>query len=341
MRRQVGIAVGGRSGGAFKAAAAVAAAMVALSHAAPCSADDATSAEAPGVKAASAQGASAETHYELGVKAAAADKWEEAYGHFSEAWKLKQHPQIAANLGRAALKTGRAREAAEMLTYFLEEAKDISREDQAMGEQLLSEARKQVASLRVTVSRAEVELFVDGAPAAKGWRTGDIFVEPGRRVVEARAKGVPPARVEMDVEPGSAQRVALGVSEAPAPASRPVPERPVERGGSQPWLRDPIVMAGLSGTVVATGAGVGLAIASLSKAPAPVEAGTAPADPEQYARDEEARVSLANASFWSFIAAGALGAGTLGYVLLAPRGSGDEGVRLDAVGTGVVVRGSW
>lgn len=269
----------------------------------------------------------AAARYEEGMTAARAERWPEAYAAFRAAWEIKQHPQIAANLGRAALKAGHPREAAERLSDFLREGRDISKEDRARGEELLAEARKQIGALTLGVNRPGAKLFLDGV-AVEPAPGGEVFVDPGPHTVEARAPGAPAVRTEVEVKAGSTQHVGLWLLEAPAPAPA-VPER------SRTTLREHLIGAGIAGTIVAVGAGTALAVGSQMKA------GDRNADPEGWARHEGERVALANASFWCFLAAGALGAGTLGAVLLAPRTGSDVGLRLEARGPGVVVRGSW
>src|SRR5688572_449503 len=51
--------------------------------------------------------------YTKGNLAAKNERWQEAYEAYAEAWKIKQHFQIAANLGRAELRLGKHRDAAE------------------------------------------------------------------------------------------------------------------------------------------------------------------------------------------------------------------------------------
>ena len=282
--------------------------------------------------------------YEAGLEAVKKERWAEAYSAFLDAWRARQHPQIAANLGRAALKTGRPREAAERLTSFLREGKEISPEDRAQTEALLAEARAQVGALVMRVNRSDAEILLDGVTLGKAPIGGEVFVDPGQRVVEARAPGQAPARVEMEVRAGSTHHVALWLPEAGATAkgaAQPREEKERDAGGIAA-LREPILGAGIAATVVAAGLGTGLALGSLSKAaerdryPYVVES-----EQQSHDRLEGERRALANGAFWSFVVAGTLGAGTLGFALLAPKAGDDREVRVEARGTGMVVRGQW
>ena len=332
--------------------------------------------------------AQATARYEAGVLASKQGRWPAAYAAFRDAWRLKEHPQIAAGLGRAALNTGRPREAAERLAYFLREAGRLAPQHRKEVEDLLAEARKQVGTLTLSASRAGAELAVDGAPVGKAPIAREVFVDPGRRVIEARLPGLEPARVEVEVKAGSAQHVGLWLVElpcapgatpgaAPAPAAipapapampeapQPAPEPSSESGeGStsalvpsvaplvgapapgppepleNSWarLRTAILGGGLTATAVTGVVGVTLALGSLGKASARDEQ---LGDQEAYARLEGERVAMANAAFWSFVAVGTLGAGTLGFALLAPKAGDERGVRVEARGTGMMVRGTW
>lgn len=282
--------------------------------------------------------------YEAGLEAAKKERWEDAYGAFLDAWRAREHPQIAANLGRAALKTGRPREAAERLTYFLREAKEISPEDRAQTERMLAEARTQVGTLMLRVNRVGVELALDGVVLGKAPIGGEVFVDPGQRMVEARAPGQAPARVEVEVRAGSTHHVGLWLPEAGGPEKGAAQPREAKEQGAAgiAALRGPILGAGIAATVVAAGLGTGLALGSLSKA---AEREEVPYDtaPNQQSHDrlDGERRALANGAFWSFVVAGALGAGTLGFALLAPKAGDERAVRVEARATGLVVKGKW
>ena len=68
------------------------------------------------------QDAEATRLYDEGRKLAKTDQWIKARDAFLRAWHLKPHWQIAAALGRAELKAGLHRDAAEHLTASLRDA---------------------------------------------------------------------------------------------------------------------------------------------------------------------------------------------------------------------------
>ncbi|EYF02605.1 tetratricopeptide repeat protein [Chondromyces apiculatus] len=270
--------------------------------------------------------ARATARYEAGQAAAKKGRWQEAYAAFREAWSLRKHPQIALNLGRAALKIGQPREAADRLSYFLREVKDLAPADKKQVEVLLVDARKKVGSLTIGVNRQDAEFFVDGESVGKGARTEEVFVDPGEHQVEARVDGGETARAEVEAKAGTRQHVGLWVVEggsgAPTttgPAISTYSTEPAGESGARPYL----LGIGITGTLV--GAAGAATLAGLA-------AGA----------DGYDRKVLFNASFWSAGAAGVLALTTLGVLVLVPSHSGNEAsVQVEARANGVMVRGSW
>jgi hypothetical protein len=96
------------------------------------------------------------------VRAAKLALWQRAYTSFLQAWRLKQHYQIAANLGRAELKLRKYRDAAEHLTYFLREASAVGPDERKAAQAMLDEARAKVGALTIIVDRPGAVVLVDG-----------------------------------------------------------------------------------------------------------------------------------------------------------------------------------
>ncbi|MGK3960947.1 hypothetical protein WMF38_48825 [Sorangium sp. So ce118] len=277
-------------------------------------------------------GARAARVYHEGVAAANEGRWQQAYAAYREAWMLKQHFQIAANLGQAALKLGKHRDAAEYLAFFLREAKDISELDRARGQQMLDEARARVATLTLVVNRDRAAVLVDGVPVGTSPLGGAVYVEPGKRKIEARLDGEAPVRTSVTLAAGTSPLVALRfVERPPAPSRREgaQPRRPPapERGAAGPSKA--VLAAGGVATGLALGAAVVLRVAADRREQAGSDAAvpgaascysSAPAslDPAQCVEVHGHRsgaVHLHNASTAFFAAAGVAGAATLGYAL--------------------------
>ncbi|AKT40084.1 PEGA domain-containing protein [Chondromyces crocatus] len=299
--------------------------------------------------------ARATARYEAGQAAAKKGKWQEAYAAFREAWSLRRHPQIALNLGRAALKIGEPREAAERLSFFLRESPELAPGDRKQVEVLLVEAKKKVGTLTIGVNRPNAELFIDGTPLGRAPLGYEVFADPGSHEIEARVPGGGSAKTQVEVQAGSKQHAGLWVMEVDggsgvtpgggaaagggglAGSSGGETEAPSSGGGARPYL----IGAGIVGTVAGAGAGAVLAVLSLGKASEGQDARDA-RNQGQYESAERDRVTFANASFYTFIGAGALGLAMVGIAVFGGGSKeGDAGVRVEARGNGLVVRGAW
>jgi hypothetical protein len=276
--------------------------------------------------------------YSAGVAAAREDRWQDAYAAYLEAWKLKQHFQIAANLARAELKLGKYRDAAEHIAFFLREAEGVSELDRARARQMLDEAKARIATLTLAVSRPGATVLVDGAPAGISPLSREVYVEPGERTIEAQLQGEPTARASVVLAAGASQTVELRLAERAAAAIQP-PTQPQAR--AQPRRPSPaparehvgpskmLLAGGGAATGLALGTAVVLRVIADGRARSGSEAAVPGADscyasaPESLGgtrcrevhrhRTEAAR--LYNVSTGIFAAAGVLGAATVGYAL--------------------------
>jgi len=132
--------------------------------------------------------ASAAELYDRGVAAAKGDDWQAAYEEFLVAWKVKEHHQIGAQLGRAELNIGKHRDAAEHLTYVLHGTADVIADDRALVQQILGGAKARIATLTIPVNRDSAEVLIGGVVSFTPLGS-DVSVDPGTRTVEARAGG--------------------------------------------------------------------------------------------------------------------------------------------------------
>jgi hypothetical protein len=144
-----------------------------------------------------------------GVKASEKSQWAKAHAAFLAAWSLKEHYQIAGNLGTAEAKLGKWREAATHLSLYLREAPKEKVAERKSAEELLAQARAKVGSVRVRVEPAGAEVFVDGKAVGKAPLAGEVFVEPGARVVEAKLAGYEAAKKEVSAGAAAAQEVEI------------------------------------------------------------------------------------------------------------------------------------
>lgn len=205
--------------------------------------------------------AAPEALYNAGLEAAKKSDWEQAYQSFSAAWRVRQHPQIALNLGRAALKTGRHGEAAEHLAFFLRETKDqVENNDRALVQELLIEAKQKVATLIIKVNRAGAEVVVDGNVVGQAPLARDLYLDPGSHTVEARHGKERAAPITVDLSAGQSRQLGLSFEKTSdaAPLPSGAEEAAAEQDGGGPQKE--ILIAG--GIISGAGllAGVGLTI---------------------------------------------------------------------------------
>lgn len=277
--------------------------------------------------------------YNAGIDAAKAEQWEKAYESFQAAFKIKQHPQIAVNLGRAAVKTGRHREAAEALTFFLHETKEqVDNQDRAAVQKLLLEAKGKIGTLLVKVNKPGADVVVDGKVVGQAPLKGEVFVEAGKHTVEARLGKERAEPLTVELKAGDSRQVGLAVGgkstvEEGGPAAKPEVKDAKAAGGPETW----VLIAGGSA------AGVGVIMGIASAVAANKEDGI---DEQGSELRSEEEAMLSNLSFWSFLGAGLMAGATVTYALVAPRRSTSEGaVRVIPVAgpqfAGLSVSGRW
>jgi hypothetical protein len=275
--------------------------------------------------------------YDEGITARQQSDWEKARVLLLKSWNLQRHFQTAANLGEMELKVGQHREAAEHLAYFLEEAPpSVPDADRTRGKAMLDQARASLGTLRVARPPG-AEVYVDGQKIEDVSPNHLILVEPGRRRVEARRPGYPSIAETREVRAGSVVEVSLT---APSMIERPHDDR---GGGARRW----VIVTGATATGLGAAMGAGFAILS------EVKRHDRDATPcYRYAADcgpknalERARGGFLTASLVSFLAAGAIGSGTLVYTLATrPDKAGGQVKATASVGAGGVagaVELSW
>ncbi|WP_242516466.1 PEGA domain-containing protein [Sorangium cellulosum] len=272
--------------------------------------------------------------YEEGRAAAAAGQWADAHASFLAAWAIKNHYQIASNLGVACLKLGKHRDAAEYLTRYLREAPASKVRERQAAEASLKEALAKVASVTVQVAPQGAEVTVDRAAVGRAPLPDPVFLDPGQHEIGARLEGHVPEKRPIEAAAGAAETVVLQLDRRPAPDAGVGAGAGVVAGPVVP-PRDNVRTAVLVGGGIAAGAGVvtGVVLTVLSNGRASdaeelrreliTEGGgfalCPDVNPSRCAALKDtvlAKNDLTNAAFWSFVAGGAIGVGTLVYGLV-------------------------
>lgn len=274
--------------------------------------------------------------FEQGKALYRAQRLQEAYEAFHSAWELQKNYDIAANLGVAEIALGKARSAAEHLSYALRALPSSeSAAKRAALEARLGDAQEETAAMRIEVSEQGAIVLVDGLPVGRSPLADTIFVEPGRHSIEARGANDTVARTVVDVSKGSSQELLLTLKSAPlsrivtattnaAANPTPAPSRPDSKSV-------PLLAVGFGVSTLAAGIATAATVVSMNAAASAddlrsrITEGTGfecslPApDKVALCQDLESTANKqsdsANVALYGFIAAGALGAVTTVYAL--------------------------
>jgi hypothetical protein len=321
--------------------------------------------------------ARAEALYKQGVRLYVEKKWAEAEGPFQQAWALNPTADVAYNLGSVEFRLGKYRDAAEHLAFALRNwpLMDAMAKQRPIAEQRLREARAAVGALTVKVSVPYAEVLVDGKSVGKAPLLDDVFVTPGApHTVEAKLEGYASAKESVQLQAGATRTLDLALTALPSGGGlRPLdPEKGGEDGGANPpgsaagtasiegGPSKPLIIGGIASSAALVTAGVVFAIVSSvhgadadEQLAAAVERGVSkpcavPANTqtcETFTSTLRARDDFGNASLWTFAVGGALGVGTVVYMLAAPKPKPVSGIRAVPVamgrGGGVVITGEW
>jgi hypothetical protein len=294
--------------------------------------------------------------YVKGVALYEQRQFDKAEAAFLAAWALKKHYQIASNLGACEMKLGKFAAAAEHLAFFLREQPSTgSPDDRKRTQALFDEARAKVGAVTLTVNVPGAIVSVDGREVGPAPLPAELYVDPGARTIVASHGSYKDAKQVIEAVAGGSQTVTLTLEALTEPPPQP-PGGPYPPAGG---LRMPVIITGavLGGAGIVLGAVfAGLANGKASDVAAQHDAivkigataacgSTLSAGCEALQNARHDQVTFANASAWSFIAGGTVGAATVIYALAAPRTAKRSGMRVSplvvAGGGGMVIRGEW
>jgi PEGA domain len=290
--------------------------------------------------------------YNEAVVAYQKSKWSEARASFLAAWSLKKHWQIAGSLGDCEAQLGLQRDAAEHLAYFLRLSP--SKPPSPESKRLYESATSKIGVLVIAVDTPGADVVVDGKFIGKSPLEDPVFVEPGHHTIEVRL-GAKRATTETDAPAGSSRKLSLMLANAmpPGEVTSEGPNRSLVIGGAS--VSAAALGTGIAFTVISNGRSSDAATlrTSLVNSSGPSVCDSATVGSQSSAgkdcRDivsrRADRDAFGNAAFWSFIGAGAVGAGTLIYALTAPRTKTSSGLQalpvVSSAGGGMLVQGTW
>src|SRR6478609_2950820 len=179
---------------------------------------------------------------------------------YSEAWSVKQGADIAANLAQTESELGRHRDAAEHFSYALDHLLPSSTDEQkqALAEGL-SQEKKEIGTLRVTLEPSDSVLTIDGARITVP-PSGDVFLEPGEHAVSVNHEDCEPNQQTIRISRGASQvlwiklTASAGTHRAADGATQPTDVTPPSGSHSH----RSIVPAVIGGGLVVAGAAVGV-----------------------------------------------------------------------------------
>ncbi|XXY52599.1 PEGA domain-containing protein [Sorangium sp. So ce269] len=283
--------------------------------------------------------------FKEGVDAFAQGRWADARAAFLAALSLNPHYTIRGNLGASELKLGRYRDAAEHLARYVREiAEDATSTavERERGAAMYAEAQGKVGTLVVRTDVDGAQVLVDGALRGQTPLADPLFVEPGTHTISVRHEDY--ETKDMTVQLGAGGTIENGLELTRKTGSAPAQKRldptlAPPAGGAEAYAgaeenaggpRTALLIGGAATAGAAAVAGVVFtlvanakgsdagerrnALASGNAAPCPRTGGT-PACVE-LREVYEARVHFTNAAFFSFLGAGAVGAGTLVYGMM-------------------------
>ena len=273
---------------------------------------------------------------------------------FLEAFELAPHHTVASNLAEVEIKLGRYRDASEHLNYVLRALPPSATEERMSSEKDLAQCRERLSVVRVAVTVQGAAVTLDGKTLGTAPLETELWLEPGEYVVEARHVGYEPASERVVAKAGESREItlALGQLQAAVGTENILDDARRDDGKTESSIEPKTVVLVGGGVLTLAAATVGT-IFILKSGSAADDADKARAE---IAREEpdlaaEGRACLLepavrpkacatltgsqkdqanfqSIALGSFIAAGALGAGTVATYLLWPeKKAADESTR--------------
>ena len=202
--------------------------------------------------------------FKKGKAAFNAGKYSDALRIYTEAWSLKQSPDIAANLAQTESEFGKHRDAAEHFAFALAHILPSSTDEQkqALADGLEVE-KKEIGTLRVTLEPADSTLTIDDSPVSLP-TAGDVYLEPGEHQAKVSHEGYEPHQETLNVSKGGARVLWIKLDSSGSATSSVAPVQPPTPIDSAPppvheAAPRSIVPAIVGGGLVVAGAAVGVA----------------------------------------------------------------------------------
>lgn len=222
----------------------------AATSASPSAASASGAAAAPGTEGSEVERAM--VLFRKGIEAHKAGNLLEAEGYYRTAFDLRKSYDISGNLGDVELKLGKPRDAAEHLSFTMNNFPLTGKPElRERMQKAYEEARQQVGAVRISVNVERAEISLNKRVIGKSPMNEEYFVDPGEHTFEATLKGYKAAQQTIKADKGTQLEIKLNLI---AIAPPPPPKR----------SKTPAVVLGV-GAAVGFGAGLGLFLLSNSK----------------------------------------------------------------------------
>jgi hypothetical protein len=163
----------------------------------------------------------ARERFQEGVRHYDKKQYEKARASFLQAYALKRHPAVLLNLAQSELRSGHEADAAQHFELYLREHKEASALERQEAEKGLTAAKARVGQLDLSVDVAGADISVDGQSEGVSPLPAPLYLEPGKRTIEAR-KGTQHASTQVEAVAGRQTSATLNLASggaAPTPAS--------------------------------------------------------------------------------------------------------------------------
>lgn len=166
----------------------------------------------------------ADDHFAKGNAAFEAEKYEAALTEYQAAWKITKAYDLAAIMGQAEMRLGKYKEAAEHFAYALKNFPLSGDEELRKNtETSLGMVKAELATVRVKAFVKDVTIKVDGAALDPSQVGADLFLAPGKVVLEASAPGYSATRKTYEAKAGANEDITLTLQPDTGGARSPTP----------------------------------------------------------------------------------------------------------------------
>jgi hypothetical protein len=211
----------------------------------------------------------ADAHFKRGVELYKEADYAAALIEFRRAYELDPRFQVLYNIGEDYYQLQDYANALKTLEKYLKEGgAQISKERRDEVQKEVDKLRTRVATLDITTTVPDVELFIDDVSVGKTPLPGPIVVSAGRRKLTATMAGKPVVSQVVELAGGDSKKLPLTITDDAKPGTSPEEQRSVPVA---PWVVTGVLAAG----AVVTGA-----LALVASSDLKTQLGMLPANPD-------------------------------------------------------------